>query len=460
MILYRSRLATVSIALFASVFCFLQLPSAVHAGEVQEGQVLFSQDFEADQGQWLVIGAGQIKWVRGEGRAHSGQGALEFTYPVAKRGLIAAVTPITPLPGARSVRCWVKPNSATVLIFATQESDGSRYMCPFYAAGGKWQHIVLNLSDFILMPDTSDENARLDPEQLIALGLLDAATLFQLPSAGEQKRTVLLDDLVISTAQVESRAKTVTEGNVTLQVIDDFENPTLFWAPIRLARNKIEFDSTAELAIERDAQHIPYGTGALRYKYAIRTDVAPALTTFLFKPIQGAVSLRLSVKAEQPTALLIGVSERDDSQYQTFVYVAPNKWHDVRVSLDELMLAEDSSDENGKLDLDQVQSVYIADMGALFARFIPSLVGARTIWLDRIAFSSQEEPPAQGITEEDGQQLVWIDTCESSALRWVPLQITMQPLSIDLAEDVTFKREEHEEGIGQGRYHLRVEYVT
>lgn len=182
--------------------------------------------------------------------------------------------------------------------------------------------------------------------------------------------------------------------------------------------------------------------------------------TLLFKPVRGASSLRFSVKAEQPTALLVGAGERDDSRYLTFVYVPPNEWHDVVVSLNELMLAEDSRDENGRLDLDQVQSVYVADMGGLFARLIPSLAGARTIWLDRIAFSSQEEPPAQGVTEEDGQQLVWIDTCESSALRWVPLQITVQPLSIDLAEDVTFKCEEHGEGVGQGRHHLRVEYVT
>lgn len=419
----------------------------------QPAQALLYDDFEKGQSVWFVLGAGKVVIAKGD--AHSGQMALSFSYA---KGIAVAVMPTAPLPRARSVSFWIKPSSTTVLLFALQENDGSRYAAAFCVIGGKWQFVQLSIDDFSLMPDTQDENGRLDMDQVSMIGFADAITLFQ-PGGVAQERTILIDDLLVSTAEVMARLRSIEVGGARLQLIDDFESTALFWAPVIFAPGKFELNLNADMAVELGVGNARHGDGALSIRYELQPNTIPAFMTLLPRGIAKARSFVISVKASEPTGLVVALAENDGSRYQAFAYVAPGEWHDVAISIDDFQLAEDAKDENERLDLNQVQFVALVDASGLFADFIPRLRGKRQLWVDRIAFSSAELPMSQGIAHEKDGVIIWLDNFESDVLRWVPLEVTLQPgFNLDIALRATVKKEEHFPDEAQGRYHLRFDY--
>ncbi|MCS7254904.1 MAG: hypothetical protein RMK18_09685, partial [Armatimonadota bacterium] len=435
------------LALF-TLFHLFALTSGVHC---QPAQALLYDDFEKGQSVWFVLGMGKVTLAKGDSR--SGQTALSFSYA---KGIAVAVMPTAPLPGARSVSFWVKPSSTTVLLSAMQENDGSRYAAAFCVIGGKWQLVQLSVDDFSLMPDTQDENGRLDTEQASMLGLADAIMLFQ-PGGVAQERTILIDDLLVSTSEVAARLRSIEVDGTKLQLIDDFESTTLFWAPVIMAPGRFDLNTSADMSVELGAAR--HGNGALSIRYELQPNSIPALMTLLTRGIAGARSFIISLKASEPTGIVIALGENDGSRYQTFVYVPAGDWRDIAISVDDFQLAEDTKDENERLDLNQVQFVVLADAGGLFADLIPRLRGKRQLWVDRVALSSAEVTMTQGIAEDKDGLIIWLDNFESDAMRWVPLEAMLQPIfNLDIATRVTVRREEHLPEEAQGRYHLRIDY--
>ncbi len=419
----------------------------------QPAQALFYDDFEKGRSVWFVLGNGKVGIAKGD--AHSGQMALSFSYA---KGIAVAVMPTAPLPRARSISFWVKPSSTTVLLLALQENDGSRYAAAFCVIGGKWQLVQLSVDDFMLMPDTQDENGKLDMDQVSMIGLADAITLFQ-PGGVAQERTILVDDFLVSTSEVVARFRSIEVGDAKLQLVDDFEGTTLFWAPVAFSPGKFELNLSADMTVELGAGTARHGNGALSIHYELKPNTMPAFMTLLTRGITDAKSFVMSVKATEPTGLVVALVENDGSRYQTFVYVAPGEWNDIAISIDDFQLAEDAKDENERLDLNQVQFIALIDAGGLFADFITRLHGKRQLWIDRIAFSSAELPMTQGVAQDKDGIIIWLDNFESDVLRWVPLEVTIQPgFNLDIAMRAMVKREEHFPDEAQGRYHLRVDY--
>lgn len=72
--------------------------------------------------------------------------------------------------------------------------------------------------------------------------------------------------------------------------------------------------------------------------------------------------LQLKLRADRATPVIIGLRERDGSVFSA-ERVTTRDWHEVVLPLNQLHLGPRMSDENGRLDLDQVQELVMVHFG-------------------------------------------------------------------------------------------------
>src|SRR5205085_520129 len=95
----------------------------------------------------------------------------------------------------------------------------------------------------------------------------------------------------------------------------------------------------------------------------------------------------------------IGLNEAGGASYQAAAHCPAGAWQEVVLNLDEFALDDPAKDTNGKLDLDQVASLTIFDIGGFVAMFLPDLKGSRTMLLDDVTFSSKPILQTTGATQ-------------------------------------------------------------
>jgi hypothetical protein len=207
-------------------------------------------------------------------------------------------------------------------------------------------------------------------------------------------------------------------------LIADFEGDLAEWTGLKLGDGGANPDGESKIAITREAGLVKSGKGSLSYAYEVAPKTLRVLVLQRPLDLTGMKSLRLWVKCTHSTAVVIGLGEASGASYQTAAHCAAGVWQEVAVNLDELTVDEPAKDPNGKLDLDQVASITIFDIGGFVATFIPDVKGPRTMWLDDISFSSkpvaQTTGPAQ-VTKVVPIHLV--DNFESSVIRWIPISV-------------------------------------
>lgn len=168
----------------------------------------------------------------------------------------------------------------------------------------------------------------------------------------------------------------------------DFEQPEL----------SAEWTTTAPeavLAITHEPAHVREGRGALELAWKATDGRLAMLTVAPVSLHSRARSLRLSVKLEGRSPVMYGVREADGSSYQGYLYSPGGVWHDLAVDLDELMLAEGSEDENGRLDVHQIDAISVADLSNLAGEAGKSLgikEGLQRLWLDNVRLSDELAP--------------------------------------------------------------------
>lgn len=210
--------------------------------------------------------------------------------------------------------------------------------------------------------------------------------------------------------------------------IDDFEGDTTEWSALKLDATGVNPDGDSKVSIKRDAGEAKVGKGALSFGFDIAPGTIRVLALQRAMDLTGMKSLRLWVKCSQTTAVIIGVTEAGGASYQAVAHCAGGAWQEVAVNLDELTVDEKGKDGNGRLDLDQIGSLTVFDIGGFLATFLPDLKGPRSMMLDDVAFSSTPVPASTGpaqVTRVVPIHLV--DNFESPVIRWIPL-------SIDLAD--------------------------
>ena len=149
------------------------------------------------------------------------------------------------------------------------------------------------------------------------------------------------------------------------------------------------------MAITREPTAVREGQGALELRYMPSEAAFALIGATPIKPPGQARSLKFSFKTDEVSAILYGVNEEDGSSYQGYSYTPGGEWHDVLVDLEELMLSEDTEDENGKLDPDQINTVIVADLCNLpgeVGRALGIKRGVQRMWLDNVKLTERPAP--------------------------------------------------------------------
>lgn len=149
------------------------------------------------------------------------------------------------------------------------------------------------------------------------------------------------------------------------------------------------------MTITRQPADVREGLGALEFRYMPSEAAFALIGATPIAPEGPARSLKFSFKTDEVSAILYGVNEEDGSSYQGYCYTPGGEWHDVLVDLEELMLSEDTEDENGKLDPDQIRTVVVADLCNLpgeVGRALGIKRGVQRMLLDNVKLTAQPAP--------------------------------------------------------------------
>lgn len=168
---------------------------------------------------------------------------------------------------------------------------------------------------------------------------------------------------------------------------EDFEDPAALtrWSSV---------DPEAAVRLTNAPGAVHGGQAALEFTYTPRETVFP-MVTGQGLGLPGARSLGFALMAAERTPLLYGVFEADGSMYSSFLNVPPGVWGEIRVSLSDLQLADESEDENAALDPDQVDRVFFADLSNLqgeMGRALGWKTGPQTLLLDDVVLSADVVP--------------------------------------------------------------------
>lgn len=344
-----------------------------------------SWPFDQDKAGWtsldplakldLTTAAEQIR--------EGGGGAASFTYQAVRGKLSGMVTQVQEDGAqAKSLHFWLKTAVPTVMLVVMNEKDESSYHLAFFSLGGAWQEISLDFADFALGEDSQDENGQFDPAQLAGVGLVDAAgmlaemaakiSFINPPTLGP--RQFWLDDFSLDSENVATRwEKTQLHGRPALR-LDSFEGLPLQWLMLAGDGVKVAYD---------DQVHAD-GELSLSLTYDVPQGKIFGLLTNPGKaPLGNPAVLHLALRTARTTTLIVGLKEKDGSQYNAFVPLeaSPNlqekdlNWADFK-------LADDGQDENGRLDAGQIVEVTIGDVSQLLGK--PT--GLNTLWVDDIVF--------------------------------------------------------------------------
>jgi len=177
----------------------------------------------------------------------------------------------------------------------------------------------------------------------------------------------------------------------------------------------------AALAITGEAELVRSGAGALQLTW---TPLDGRLAFLELGPVAlagRARSLSLSIRMSEASPLMYAVRESDGSEYQGYMYTPGGRWHDLAVDVDELMLSEVSQDENGRLDVGEINAIVVADISNLPGEAGKSLgikQGEQHMWLDDVAIS-ERLAPHRSTRGPEGETI--IDDFDYDPLRCLPV---------------------------------------
>ena len=368
--------------------------------DFEDGAPVFTA-ISFNDGQISPDGGATVAVVRDQ--VKSGTGALSYSYKVEPK-VFRALTVGARLPaGTQSARFWVKSTTQSVLMLALREEDGSNYQHAFHVPAHEWVQVTGNLDEFALAEGT-DENKKLDPDQVSSASFTDFAALLVSLNDDVAKafpqiagpRQFWLDDLQFGTERVPQATGVVHSGMAGSYLVDNFETGVVQWLPVRavfVAAPSFELlpqNTTLKVLTEAAAPGAgklplePGGKG-LRYTYQRGDKEAYALVRSLERvDLARADRLRLSLNVSRKSLLLVQVKEKDDSEYQSLIMPDDSVgWRNLDLALTELTLGNDSKDENGKLDPGQIKDLSIMDASS----FLNLPGGDTTLDVDAVSFT-------------------------------------------------------------------------
>ncbi|MBI3920661.1 MAG: hypothetical protein HY318_04520 [Armatimonadetes bacterium] len=144
----------------------------------------------------------------------------------------------------------------------------------------------------------------------------------------------------------------------------------------------------SEAPVSKDTQVFRSPPGSLSYQFQPRKGAFPVLISPRLH-VSGAKSVSLSLRASLPDRVVLTLMEEDMSRYITVVNIPADQWANLELPLSQFKLATDSSDENGKLDSEEIGSLTFTDMDAVHAMSTDAekAFQKRQFWVDDVKFA-------------------------------------------------------------------------
>jgi hypothetical protein len=359
-----------------------------------------ADDFEGELSGWILLkidasgapaedGESKVSVTREAAQVKAGKGSLAYVHEVTPGVVrVLALQRELELSGMASLRLWVKSSAATAVVLSLTERNGASYQCPVTLAAGAWQEIAVNLDEFTADDPAKDDNGRLDPGEVNSLHLFDfGGFLSALIPDLKGTRTIWLDDVTFSSRKLPlTTGPTTVTRPVPVHLVDNFESPVVRWAAL-----SVEFGDALKLnlfdapvAIDRTAP-AEGGKQSLKFTYPRPAAKVHGLLRGVEKvDLSRATALDLSLRTSSDGTYIVNLEERDGSRYNRIVELkAADGWKSFSFGLGDFALADDSQDENGRLDAAEIKQVLVADATALLGG---AAGGEVTLWLDEVRF--------------------------------------------------------------------------
>ena len=372
---------------------------AAHAG--RDDATLFQDTFEADTNGWMVFGPhAHIGRTNEAGKVKNGKSALAFNYrfdavaPNPGEPPIDAILRSIPdgqLAKARSLSFWARSDINAPIALALAERNGGRYLAMTWLPKNQWQHIVFAPDDFTLTEgkdDPKDPDGKLDMDQVenitllnlysfVALGAKDNPATAALFPAQSGEHTLWIDDFTASSAPpafaTPEPAPPVEKSGVW---VDSLRQDTLAWLPL----------GAVEMQMDKDA---PTKSRAIRLDYTQEMGKFAAVVHDLnHANLSRYDHLEFDVASSKAGKLLIALEEKNGSRYNAIIDMAGDgKPARKVVYFANFAFADDSpKDPDGKLDLDQLKNLSIADITG----YVTMQKQANTLWIGPIRASQSK----------------------------------------------------------------------
>jgi hypothetical protein len=277
----------------------------------------------------------------------AGRDALRFAYTAARTQVAALVVHDLRLrPELAGLWIDIRVAQPTSLALLLTERDGSRYQAFFVLRGAQWYTIAMPLAELWLAEGTSDENGRLDIDQVSELRLIDLANLpGQVGLAlglKEGPQEMLLARLDFTAASLPGRSKTEAQR----ALVDSFQAEPLALLPIGGPRLASEPGSDHKLL------RVDYQFGRYRWAGLVRG--------IAHLPVERLQGVAFRARAAPAVRLHVILEERDGSKYFATVLVpAGEQVRDIEMPLARFRLENGSQDENNQLDPEQLRVLII-----------------------------------------------------------------------------------------------------
>ena len=248
--------------------------------------------------------------------------------------------------------------------------------------------MALNLSELTLDDRAKDSNGKLDLDQIGSLTIFDIGGFLAL-FLPEMKgtRTMMLDDVSFSSTPVPlTTGATQVTKVVPIHLVDNFESPVIRWLPISVDFSEAPKFNLFEGAVAVD-KDVPEGGGkqSLKFSHPRKGKKIHGILRNLEKvDLSKAVSIDLSVKASHDGTYIVAIEEKGGARYNKKIDLLLGDWKTYSWKLSDFTLAEDSRDDNGKLDADQIKQITIADVTTLMGGADAEQVH---LWVDNVLFT-------------------------------------------------------------------------
>jgi hypothetical protein len=257
-----------------------------------------------------------------------------------------------PEPEARCLQFTVKVKLLTPLLISVSEEDGSRYQQVLTIPPLDWRAVTLYFADFNLSDDSQDENGRLDPAQITQIAFVDGAAFLvalaeqaqnqpmRMPAVQKGENEIRLDDVKLTDDETPlARAVVDASANVLRGI-------AVFGPETRVQRDQEGLSGMPSWRITGRLQEGEIGL--------LLWPLGPGV-------LANSPGMHIVLRSEQSVSMVMVVKERDGSEYNVFIPIAGGQTMDSQLPWPDFKLGDDSTDENGQLDVDDAVLVILGD---------------------------------------------------------------------------------------------------